>query len=265
MAVGLRACGHPPHRVPGRGSAGHGAGAGAARPRSVGPHLPGLCAPAARAAVSRQPDFSGRRCRRPRCFEGCHPGSLRIAGGHPARGECTSTERQLDAPSPHSRETVLMPNLWMGKLRAKGWGYHYKGHFEALLSLFLEPSAPPLPLLGDATSKPTHQANQNTVSAGPGIGGKVRPCLSWANESLPWCFAHCCQGSERSSQWVFLAHWLRALPSSPTLGYGQSQATLVHIPTRLCDPVSQNPTPRPSVSPSTSKNSNNGNDNNNSW
>lgn len=106
------ACGHPPHRVLGRGPAGRGAGAVAARPRSAGPHLQGLCVPAARAAVSQLPSSSGRRCQRPHCFEGCHPGSPRSAGGHPARGERTSTEHQLDAPLPHSEASSCPINGW---------------------------------------------------------------------------------------------------------------------------------------------------------
>lgn len=40
-----------------------------------------------------------------------------------------------------SSETVLVPSPYTGKLRPMGCAHHYRGHFEALLRLFLEPSA----------------------------------------------------------------------------------------------------------------------------
>lgn len=79
---------------------------------------------------------SGQRCQRHHCFVECPLESQRSAEGHPDSGEHASTECQLDAPSFHLGETLLMPILEMGKLRAMEWSHHHKHRLGALMTLF---------------------------------------------------------------------------------------------------------------------------------
>lgn len=90
--------------------------------------------------MSRLLSSSGRRCQRRRCFVECPLGSQRSAGGHPDSGERASSECQLDAPSFHLVETLLMPILEMGKLRAREWNHLHEHHLGALQTLFRETS-----------------------------------------------------------------------------------------------------------------------------